>query len=145
MPLQGWSHQVDRILIPYVSRTCAICVPSLIHYLFNTYHTCHGLTSGGSHANAVSDERVCDKYVTSMGQVWDKYHTESCSTCFDLISGLATMDSTTSEVNVRTSTQTFMERGGNSQIRALEVRRAQRHTASPYYMHRDFWLSKLEA
>ena len=37
-------------------------------------------------------------------------------------SGLATMDSTKSEVGVRTSTQTFMERGGTAQIKHLEER-----------------------
>lgn len=46
-------------------------------------------------------------------------------------SGLATMDGTVSEEDVRTSTQTFMERGGNAQILALEER-AHNLTRLPY-------------
>ncbi len=46
-------------------------------------------------------------------------------------SGLATMDSTATEDGVRTSTQTFMERGGSAQIRALEER-AHNLTRLPY-------------
>jgi prolyl 4-hydroxylase len=46
-------------------------------------------------------------------------------------SGLATMDSSASEKDVRTSTQTFMERGGSAEIRALEER-AHNLTRLPY-------------
>jgi hypothetical protein len=46
-------------------------------------------------------------------------------------SGLAMMDSSGSAVDVRTSTQTFMERDGSPQIRALEER-AHNLTRLPY-------------
>ena len=46
-------------------------------------------------------------------------------------SGVATMDSSKDVADVRTSTQTFMERNGSPQIRALEER-AHNLTRLPY-------------
>ena len=58
-------------------------------------------------------------------------------------SGLATMDSTKSEVGVRTSTQTFMERGGTAQIRHLEER-AHNLTRLPYELGENIQVVRYE-
>ena len=58
-------------------------------------------------------------------------------------SGLATMDSTKSEVGVRTSTQTFMERGGTAQIKHLEER-AHNLTRLPYELGENIQVVRYE-
>ena len=58
-------------------------------------------------------------------------------------SGLATMDSTKSEVGVRTSTQTFMERGGTAQIKHLEER-AHNLTRLPYDLGENIQVVRYE-